>query len=118
MTRPHGQELRPEDTPAFRQAVRDLVYLCGQEALAGVAEVIHERRRQIEDCGYSTEHDRTAHRGGWLMTQTSLRAAETIAGVTTGVDGVWETAVSLAVTAALAAAEIDRVEAEFGPREA
>lgn len=46
-----------QDQASLARARLDLLYLQDHGALAGVAEIIRERRRQIEELGYTPEHD-------------------------------------------------------------
>jgi hypothetical protein len=86
-------------------------------ALTGVAEIIRERRRQIECKGYTPEHDRREHADGRLA---NLAAAEVVSLISQRINGLSDPGTdqtSLAETGAMAAAEIDRLQAEFGQPE-
>jgi hypothetical protein len=91
----------------WSQAVRDLHWLEEHGAVAGVAAVVAERRRQIEKHGYTTEHDRE-HATGALATDATIRLAG--AAYMCRFDPAAHEAIpELASAAALAAAEIDQV---------
>ena len=64
MTEPewHGGERIAAE---IREAIGSIGYLAQHGALAGVAAVIRERRRQVEAKGYTPEHD-DQHTDGWL----------------------------------------------------
>lgn len=91
------------------QLVLDLDWLRTRGALAGVAEVVRERRRQIEQLGYTVAHDDTEHGDGWLMGAANDRLADMLIDVGTGVAGYPECEQALRQAGALAAAEIDRL---------
>lgn len=95
------------------EARDDLYWLFSRSALAGVAEIIRERRRQIE-LGHTPERDRAEHMDGKLLYMATGTAAWTGAQAEDGVLGPPEVERGLAATGALAAAEIDRLDAEFG----
>jgi hypothetical protein len=84
------------------QLVDDIAWLERHGALAGVTAVIAERRRQIQELGYTIWHDRDEHADGSL----GRRAADKAGGART-CDR--PPARSLAQAGALAAAEIDRL---------
>lgn len=94
----------------------DIGYLAGQHALTGLAEIVRERRRQIEQDGFTPAHDRREHMGGTLLDLTRREAVSAFHGVFGGTDGPPECERRLARTGALAWAEIDRLAAEFGPQ--
>ena len=104
----HGQELRPEDSAAYREAVADLRWLAANEALAGVAEIVRERRRQVEVLGYGAEHDDSHDRGELVMAADSTLHAS-FADVAGGVAGYPECEESYRQAGALLAAEMDRL---------
>jgi hypothetical protein len=58
----HGGE---SVTAEIAEAIGSIGYLAQHGALAGVAAVIRERRRQVEAKGHTLEHD-DGHTGGWL----------------------------------------------------
>lgn len=100
----------------LQQAMDNLSWLYQHGAEVGVAEVIRERRRHIEQLGYSTEHDRREHAGGGLVHMATSVIMQILAsryGGTTA--GPAEAEIELTQTAALCAAEIDRLAAEFTP---
>ena len=104
--------------PSITEAYIDLVWLTEHDALTGVAEIIRERRRHVEQLGYTPEHDQREHRGGGL----AFMSAQFILGLlarhydgTSG--GPAEDQTELAQSGALAAAEIDRLATEFSPPE-
>lgn len=47
--------------------ILDLAVLARHGALGGVAEIIRERRRQVEKLGYTLEHDSREHSNGMLL---------------------------------------------------
>jgi hypothetical protein len=92
----------------------DLDWLREHDALTGVAEIIRERRRQIEQLGWTLGHDRERHANGLIA---GYARAELSGLQATRNDGLADPAsdeVHLAKAGALAAAEIDRLNAEFG----
>jgi len=91
------------------QVAADLNYLEAQGALAGVAEVIRERRRQIEQLGYTLEHDEHEHADGFLVSEASARTTSAIVLVAEGLSGPAEVERDLVEAGALCAAEIDRL---------
>jgi hypothetical protein len=95
---------------AFSDAYADLDWLAGNGALDGVAEVLRERRRQIAEKGYTSEHDDQEHEDGGLMSMVVMRAAGTVSRAADGRDGPAECERSMAEAGALAAAEIDRLQ--------
>lgn len=106
----HGQGLHAADDREYRRAITDLTYLANEGALAGVAEVIRERRRQIEEEGYTPQHDSEHHPDGFLISEADSRTAAAIVQTAEGIIGPHETGVLMAQAGALAAAEIDRLE--------
>jgi hypothetical protein len=86
----------------------DLAYLHQQGALAGVAEVIRERRRQIEH-GYTPEYDSHIAAEGSLVHLARHWAGEVIGTRRAGVADVGSDEEGLRQAGALAAAEIDRL---------
>ncbi len=99
------------------EAVNDLSWLFEYGAMTGVAEVLRERRKQIEQLGWTPEHDRREHIGGTLLALVREAAVTAFTGVFGGTDGPAECEHHLAKTGALAAAEIDRLATESGPPE-
>jgi hypothetical protein len=112
----HGQGLHPQDIPAYQEAARDLAYLFEMGALAGVAEVIRERRHQIEQLGYTPERDRR-HDNAELIGKAVDRINELGTGIAEGTAGWTDAERTMAQAGALAAAEIDRLETEFTPED-
>jgi hypothetical protein len=106
--------LTPEQ---FTQMHADLHWLETHHALAGIAEVVRERRRQIEQKGYTVAHDQRVHADGALA-QMAAGALSALADQR--LEGLADPATdqgALAESAALAAAEIDRLT-EFEPEPA
>lgn len=95
------------------EARDDLYWLFSRSALAGVAEIIRQRRKQIER-GFTPQRDQAEHADGKLMRMVAGGSAWTAAQIEDGTVGVAEVETGLAAMGALAAAEIDRLEAEFG----
>jgi hypothetical protein len=102
----------------YRQAITDLAYLLNEGALTGAAEIIRERRRQIEQKGYTPEHDREQHSDGFLAQRASWWVRDTMEGIGAEAYGPAEARRQFTISAALAAAEIDRLAAEFDPEPA
>lgn len=93
-----------------QQAEDDLTWLMHNGAAAGVAAVLRERRRQIEQ-GYTPEHDREHHSDGWLLGASHNRLQAILDDIGTEASSpAWELD-SMAAAAALIAAEIDRLDA-------
>jgi hypothetical protein len=91
------------------QAQADLAWLERNGAIAGVAAVVAERRRQIEKHGYDLTLD-GEHERGWLAREAILRLAG--AGFMLKYDpqaGHADAIPELAAPGALAAAEIDQL---------
>jgi hypothetical protein len=97
------------------EALADLRWLDEHGALAGVAEIIRERRRQIEDEGYTPAHDREKHADGYLVSRADAESTAAIVGVAEGIFGPEDVEHHMRRSGALAAAEIDRLNAEFTP---
>jgi hypothetical protein len=93
------------------QAEDDLAWLLSEDgAWQGVAAIMHERRRQIEQ-GYTPEHDREHHSDGWLLGASHNRLQAILDNIGTEASSpAWEMD-SMAAAAALTAAEIDRLDA-------
>jgi hypothetical protein len=102
------------ETKVFRQAMRDLMYLDDNGALTGAAEIIRERRRQIEHKGYTPEHDQRNHADGKLANMVADSVAAVIVERLEGLSGPPADQSGLAEAGAMAAAEIDRLQGEFG----
>lgn len=96
------------------QAYDDLAWLREHGALDGVAEIIRERRRQIEKLGYTPEQDRQRYADGWLMGLASRQLSRCDMRERDGLAGPGDREHAMAACGALAAAEIDRLQAEFG----
>lgn len=90
-------------------AMDDLVFLRDSGALAGVAEIIRERRRQVEAKGRTLEHDARAHSDGWLVSSARCRLAVLDMETRDGTAGYPEAEEALRKAGALLAAEIDRL---------
>jgi hypothetical protein len=90
------------DRPPDSVIAADLIWLQSHGALGGVAAVIRERRRQIEQLGYDTAHDDRhdlAELAFWSADRARRAASDIIPTAQR----------KLAQAAALAAAEIDRL---------
>jgi hypothetical protein len=96
----------------------DLMYLERNGALTGVAEIIRERRRQIEQKHYTPGHDRTAHADGGLAEMVQVEAAGCVGARLDGLADPHTDQTAMAMTGAMAAAEIDRLAGEFDPEPA
>jgi hypothetical protein len=103
------EALKGARDPALAVAMDDLAALHADGALAGVAEVIRERRRQIEVLNYAAEHDDSVHGDGWLMHFAINRLQLAGRRVSEGTDGPEEVEEGCRQAGALAAAEIDRL---------
>lgn len=101
------------------EAIGSIGYLAQHGALAGVAAVIRERRRQIEDKGHTVEHD-DGHADGWLSDGAARSRLSGLRSSRAELDGRVEVLVSgvngpgfdeemLREAGALCAAEIDRL---------
>jgi hypothetical protein len=121
-----GMQEPPWDDPEFRKAYGetrdDMYWLAANGAFAGVAEIIRERRRQIEALRFTPEHD-DRHENGWLMHEAALRIISCIGQMLAGVAGYPEIEEALRQAGALSAAEMDRLlrmlkaEPEDDPRD-
>jgi len=100
---------------SLTHAYDDLAWLYERDAMTGVAEILRERRKQIE-LGWTPAHDR-GHDDGWLMAEAHERLGRGLDAIAEGLDGPHETARRLTVSSALSAAEIDRLATESGPPE-
>jgi hypothetical protein len=97
----------------FTQMHEDLHYLESQGALAGVAEIIRERRHQIEQ-GHTPEHDREHRQQGTLVYMAGGQAEKCRYRRMEGLADPAGDERAMAKAGSLAAAEIDRLQAEFG----
>jgi hypothetical protein len=93
---------------AFFEAQNDLVWLANHGALAGVAALLQERRRQIETLGYRLEHDSSAHADGMLLHMARKYLVDLAVARDKGRTYV-ESENGLGKGGALVAAEIDRL---------
>jgi len=84
----------------------DVAVAC--DDLAGVAEIVRERLRQVEQLGYSAEHDDRHDRGELVMAADSTLHAS-FADVAEGVAGYPECEEFYRQAGALLAAEMDRL---------
>jgi hypothetical protein len=91
----------------------DLDYLHKHGALAGVGEIIRERRRQIEQ-GHTPERDREQRSHGTLVYMAGGQAERCRYRRLDGLANPADDERAMAQAGALAAAEIDRLNAEFG----
>jgi len=89
-------------------AYDDLAWLHEHGALAGVAEVIRERRRQIEAIGWTPELD-DAQAYGSLATKAATRVNKLRAARRDGTADIGSDEEHLREAGALLAAEIDRL---------
>lgn len=94
--------------PELERAVRDLGWLFDNEALAGVAAVLAERRRQIERLGWTPEHD-DEHADGGLANIAYRCLGEVFENRESGRGDPSDEKRLLRNSGALAAAEIDRL---------
>jgi len=92
----------------YLAAQEDLVHLANHGALAGVAEVIRERRRQVEK-GYTAVHDDAANPDGGLMSLAEDVLAFAIQDRRDGTASPAGDEEGLREAGALCAAEIDRL---------
>jgi hypothetical protein len=99
----------------YRQMHENLHWLEGRHALAGIAEVIRQRRFQIEQ-GHTPAHDREAHDDGALVQMAAGRLSDLSDSRLDGLADPATDEMTLAQAGALAAAEIDRLT-EFDPPE-
>ena len=93
------------------QAQADLAWLERHGAAEGVAAIVAERRRQIEQMAWTRSHDDIAHTDGWLGNEAAIRAAVGVYMDRHDPQGNKDAADQFAESGALAAAEIDRLEA-------
>lgn len=99
----------------FVAADQDLYWLAEHGALAGVAEILCERRRQIERLGYTVERDEREHEDGFLVSEASAATTSAIVGVVEGISGPADVEHDLRQAGALCAAEIDRLNRMLTP---
>jgi hypothetical protein len=99
---------RMSRNPDVAVACDDLARLADFGALAGVAEIVRERLRQVEQLGYSAEHDDRHDRGELVMAADSTLHAS-FADVAEGVAGYPECEEFYRQAGALLAAEMDRL---------
>lgn len=89
----------------------ELDWLRDHGALAGVMAIMHARRYQVEQ-GYTPAHDREHRTDGWLLGAAHNRLQSILDDIGTEASSpAWELD-GMAAAAALAAAEIDRLDAE------
>ena len=100
----------PKTLDEFAAARSDLSWLAQHGALAGVAEILRERRHQIEDYEYTPGHDREKHADGWLVTQADAETTAAIVGTGEGIYGPADVERGMRRAGALVAAEIDRIQ--------
>jgi hypothetical protein len=101
-------EDRMSRSPDVAVACDDLARLADFGAMAGVAEIIRERLRQVDPCGYDAAHD-TLHGDGWLMHEAVRRVENAGQRVTEGIDGAEGIEEGCRQGGALLAAEMDRL---------
>jgi hypothetical protein len=87
----------------------DIAFLHEAGALAGVAEILRERVRQVGQLGYTPEHDDAEHNDGDLASYAQERLARLKHDRFEGTGGYPEDERNLCQAGALAAAEIDRL---------
>jgi hypothetical protein len=92
----------------FEQVYEDISFLLRHGALAGVAEIIRERRRQIEH-GFTPQYDSHTAADGGLAHLVRHWAGEVIGTRRAGVADIGSDDDGLRKAGALAAAEIDRL---------
>jgi hypothetical protein len=97
------------------EVVDDLNYLEAHGALAGVAEVIRERRRQIEQLGYTVTHDDTEHDDGNLVHRAAVQLGFAQVERVSGTADPASDESRMRKAGALAAAEIDRLTRLLAP---
>lgn len=100
----------PKILDEFAIARSDLSWLAQHGALAGVAEILRERRHQIEDHGWTPAHDREQHEDSWLVHRAQQEAMSAHVGLADGFYGPADVERHMARSAATAAAEIDRLQ--------
>lgn len=95
--------------PDVAVACDDLARLADFGALAGAAEIVRERVRQVESLGYDAAHDDTGHTDGWLMHDAIRRLQNAGRRVAEGISGAEEIEEACREAGALLAAEADRL---------
>lgn len=96
-------------------ALADLRWLSDHGALAGVHEIIRERRRQVE-LGYDAYHD-DVHEGSELVYMAQARLHDVTFTRSEGTADAGSDEHDLRQAGALAAAEIDRLQRMLAPPE-
>jgi hypothetical protein len=97
------------------EVVDDLNYLEEHGALAGVAEVIRERRWQIEQLGYDADHDSGCHADGGLVHHAAVQLGFAQVERVSGTADPASDESRMRKAGALAAAEIDRLGRLLAP---
>ena len=92
----------------------DLGWLDEHGALAGVAEIIRERRRQIELYDWTVEHD-DQHAQGWLIMGALARVTQLYSEILDGTAGYPEAEAAMREAGAMFAAETDRINRMLTP---
>jgi hypothetical protein len=100
--------------PELAAAMDDLAALHAAGALAGVAETLRERRRQVEALGYTPEHD-DRHDDGSLAADARFRLGHLLQSRVDGTSDIAGDEDKLRTASALAAAEIDRLNRMVTP---
>jgi hypothetical protein len=108
--------LKGDAPQELSDAADGLVWLSARGALAGVAEIIRERRRQIGR-GWTREHDDEAHGDGFLALMAAAASGLVDRNRREGLADPAADEELLRKTGALAAAEIDRLARAFTPQE-
>lgn len=96
----------------YVEAEQALMWLADHGALAGVAEILLERKRQIS-IGHTPEGDQVAIRSE-LVHLASRKLRDMMLGIRLGTIGYPESEAALKQAAALCAAEIDRLNTMIG----
>lgn len=108
-------EDRMSRDPDVAVACDDLARLWDFGAMAGVAEIVRERVRQVEALGHTPEHD-SEHRGdGWLLREALVKLGAVWARVADGTAGYPECEEAFRQAGALLAAEMDRLVRDLTP---
>ena len=108
-------EARIRTDPAMAVACDDLAWLSAHGALGGVREIIRERRRQVQEHGYTVLHDVRKHDQGQLIIDALARTGRLWPDVRDGTAGYPETEEALRKAGALLGAEIDRLAHMLAP---
>jgi hypothetical protein len=103
-----GEVPSPDEVRELKEVWDNLVFLDLAGALAGVAEVIRERRRQVEQIGWTPALD-DGMVTGTLAVMARRRLDRVILGHRQGTADLGSDEDGLRRAAALAAAEIDRL---------